>query len=113
MNAGTTGSDATVVVVVDTEAELIAAMNASNGSLVASLAADDLDFAERIKEDLQAFKVGINKPRSRGDREEVFGGRGSSWKGAFVGGDLLVDAVTQGERPLYGNFPEGSRYPQT
>ncbi len=72
-----------------------------------------LNFAERMKEDIQAFKVGINKPRSRGDREEVFGGRGSSWKGAFVGGDLLVDAVTQGERPLYGNFPDGSRYPRT
>ncbi|MCX6527264.1 MAG: hypothetical protein NTU52_04655 [Actinobacteria bacterium] len=27
--------------------------------------------------------------------------------------DLLVDAVTQGERPLYGNFPDGSRYPRT
>ncbi|MCX6527260.1 MAG: aldehyde dehydrogenase family protein [Actinobacteria bacterium] len=101
------------IVIVDTEAELIAAMNASNGSLVASLATDDLNFAERMKEDIQAFKVGINKPRSRGDREEVFGGRGSSWKGAFVGGDLLVDAVTQGERPLYGNFPDGSRYPRT
>ena len=31
----------------------------------------------------------------------------------FVGGDLLVDSVTDGERALYGNFPEGSRYPRT
>ena len=30
-------------------------------------------FAARVAEQLQAFKVGINKPRSRGDRAEVFG----------------------------------------
>ena len=101
------------VVLVDTEAELLAAMNASNGSLVASIATDDRDFAARVGEELQAFKVGVNKPRSRGDREEVFGGIGASWKGAFVGGDLLVQAVTEGpdgER-LYGNFPEYSLFP--
>ncbi len=101
------------IVVVDTEAEFLSAMNVSNGSLVASIATDDLEFAERVGEDVLSFKLGINKPRSRGDREEVFGGRGGSWKGAFVGGDLLVDAVTNGERPLYGNFPDGSRYPKT
>ena len=101
------------IVVVDTEAEFLAAMNASNGSLVASIATDDMEFAERVGEDVLSFKLGINKPRSRGDREEVFGGRGGSWKGAFVGGDLLVDSVTNGERPLYGNFPDGSRYPKT
>lgn len=101
------------IVVVDTEAEFLSAMNASNGSLVASIATDDLEFAERVSDEIQAFKVGVNKPRSRGDREEVFGGRGGSWKGAFVGGDLLVDSVTNGERPLYGNFPDGSRYPKT
>ena len=89
------------VVIVDTESELLAAMNASNGSLVGSIATDDLDFADRVAEQLQSFKVGINKPRSRGDREEVFGGLGHSWKGAFVGGDLLVQAVTYG--------PDGSR----
>jgi acyl-CoA reductase-like NAD-dependent aldehyde dehydrogenase len=101
------------IVVVDTEAEFLAAMNASNGSLVASIATDDMEFAERVGEDVLSFKLGVNKPRSRGDREEVFGGRGGSWKGAFVGGDLLVDSVTNGERPLYGNFPDGSRYPKT
>jgi acyl-CoA reductase-like NAD-dependent aldehyde dehydrogenase len=103
------------VVIVDTESELLAAMNASNGSLVASVASDDLDFAARIAEELQAFKVGINKPRSRGDREEVFGGKGASWKGAFVGGDLLVQAVTEGPpgEQLYGNFPTYSLYPET
>lgn len=103
------------VVCVDTEAEFLAAMNASNGCLVASIATDDADFGARAAEQLQAFKVGINKPRSRGDREEVFGGIGESWKGAFVGGDLLVHAVTYGpdgdtER-LYGNFPSYSNYP--
>ncbi len=103
------------VVVVDTEAELLAHMNASNGALVASLACDNAETAERLAAELQAFKVGINKPRSRGDRAEVFGGRGASWKGAFVGGDLLVHAVTMGppEEQLYGNFPTYSRYPKT
>ena len=100
------------IVVVDSEAELLAAMNASNGSLVASIATDDADFGARVAEELQAFKVGINKPRSRGDREEVFGGKGASWKGAFVGGDLLVQAVTEGEGQLYGNFPTYSAYPE-
>ncbi|MEV8411893.1 aldehyde dehydrogenase, partial [Streptomyces niveus] len=47
-------------------------------------------------------------PRSRGDRDELFGGFGHSWRGAFVGGELLVKAVTTGppgERPP-GNFPD-------
>lgn len=100
------------IVVVDSEAELLAAMNASNGSLVASVATDDAAFGARIAEELQAFKVGINTPRSRGDREEVFGGKGASWKGAFVGGDLLVQAVTEGEGQIYGNFPSYSLYPE-
>ncbi len=103
------------VVLVDTESELLAAMNASNGSLVASVATDDGDFAARVGEQLQAFKVGINKPRSRGDRDEVFGGLGGSWKGAFVGGDLLVQAVTygpEGDRErLFGTFPDYALYP--
>ncbi len=101
------------IVVVDTEAELLAAMNASNGALVASLACDDEAYAGKLVDQLQAFKVGVNKPRSRGDREEKFGGRGASWKGAFVGGELLVHAVTEGPQGehLYGNFPDYSRYP--
>ena len=100
------------IVLVDTEAELIAAMNVSNGNLVSSVATDDLAFAERVKEESQAFKFGVNKPRSRGDKAEVFGGRGASWRGCFVGGDLLVQSVTQGDGPLYGNFADGSRYPE-
>lgn len=103
------------IVLVDTESELLAAMNAGNGSLVASIATDDPEFAARIAPDLLAFKVGVNAPRSRGDREEVFGGLGASWKGAFVGGDLLVQAVSHGpegaEEKLYGNFPGYSLYP--
>ncbi|RKN04956.1 aldehyde dehydrogenase family protein [Streptomyces radicis] len=103
------------VVLVDTEAELLAAMNASNGALVASLACDDQATATRLAAQLQAFKVGINAPRSRGDRAEPFGGRGASWHGAFVGGELLVHAVTQGppgER-LFGTFADYARYPAT
>ena len=90
-------------------------MNASNGSLVASIATDDMDVGAQVAEELQAFKVGINRPRSRGDCEEVFGGLGASWKGAFVGGDLLVQAVTYGpegpDEHLFGNFPGYSRLP--
>jgi len=101
------------IIVVDTEDELLSAMNASNGALVASLAVDDEELAAKLAQDVQAFKVGINRPRSRGDRDECFGGRGASWKGAFVGGDLLVHAVTVGEpgERLYGNFPDYSSYP--
>jgi len=101
------------IIVVDTEDELLSAMNASNGALVASLAVDDEELAAKLAQDVQAFKVGVNRPRSRGDRDECFGGRGASWKGAFVGGDLLVHAVTVGEpgERLYGNFPDYSSYP--
>ncbi|MBA2946544.1 aldehyde dehydrogenase family protein [Streptomyces himalayensis] len=96
------------IVLVDTEAELLAAMNASNGALVATLSTDDPATYERLTPQIRAFKVGEGKPRSRGDREELFGGFGASWRGAFVGGELLVRAVTQGpgEERLPGNFPE-------
>ncbi|MGW0927751.1 aldehyde dehydrogenase family protein [Streptomyces sp. NPDC002644] len=96
------------IVLVDTEAELLAAMNASNGALVATLSTDDPAVHERLAPQIRAFKTGHNRPRSRGDREELFGGFGHSWRGAFVGGDLLVRAVTHGppgER-LPGNFPD-------
>ncbi len=47
-----------------------------------------------------------------GDRQEPFGGRGASWKGAFVGGDLLVQAVTVGDDDrLYGNFQDRTALP--
>jgi acyl-CoA reductase-like NAD-dependent aldehyde dehydrogenase len=94
------------VVLVDTEAELLAAMNASNGALVATLSCDDEAFANRLAREVRAFKVGIGVPRSRGDRDELFGGLGASWHGAYVGGDLLVRAVTEGpaDERSPGNF---------
>ena len=95
---------------------LFSAFTVANG-LPSAMArgADDLMTKGKLAVDLQAFKVGINKPRSRGDRAEPFGGRGASWKGAFVGGERLVQAVTIGEpdERLYGNFPDYSRYPAT
>ncbi|MFE0043874.1 aldehyde dehydrogenase family protein [Streptomyces albireticuli] len=97
------------IVLVDTEAELLAAMNVSNGALVATLSCDDRATYERLAPQIRAFKVGHGVPRSRGDREELFGGFGASWRGAFVGGELLVRAVTEGESAeerLPGNFPD-------
>ena len=103
------------IVVVDSEEELLAEMNLSNGALVASIATDDRAFAERLRPELRAFKVGVNVPRSRGDREEPFGGWGASWKGAFVGGDHLVHAVTRTAdgtpEQLFGNFGDYARLP--
>ncbi|MGA5147965.1 aldehyde dehydrogenase family protein [Streptomyces griseoincarnatus] len=96
------------IVLVDTEAELLAAMNASNGALVATLSTDERATFERLAPHIRAFKIGHGVPRSRGDRDELFGGFGASWRGAFVGGELLVRAVTRGpagER-LPGNFPD-------
>ncbi|MET9517346.1 aldehyde dehydrogenase family protein [Streptomyces sp. NPDC002994] len=97
------------IVLVDTEAELLAAMNASNGALVATLSTDDPSTYERLAPQIRSFKVGHGKPRSRGDRDELFGGFGASWRGAFVGGELLIRSVTEGPQPderLPGNFPD-------
>lgn len=101
------------IVLVDTEAELLAAMNASNGALVSTISCDDEETASRLAAEVRAFKVGINAPRSRGDKDELFGGEGASWRGAFVGGELLVRSVTQGpgDDHLPGNFPTYSRRP--
>src|SRR5262249_53004500 len=101
------------IVMVNTEKKLLAAMNASNGALVASLACDDLEKTGKLAKNLHAFKVGINQPRSHGDHQKTFGNRGASWKNAFVDDDLLVHAVTVGEpgEQLYGNFPDYSSYP--
>lgn len=101
------------LVIVDTVEELIAEMNVSNGNLVASVGCDDEATARRIAGELRSFKVGINAVRSRGDGEEPFGGIGESWKGCFVGGEYLVQAVTQGppEQRLHGNFPDYTLLP--
>lgn len=101
------------IVVVDSEEELVSEMNISNGSLVASISSDDEALARRLAGQVRGFKVGVNAPRSRGDRDEVFGGLGESWKGCFVGGRHLVEAVTRGEpgeRPC-GHFPDYTRLP--
>jgi acyl-CoA reductase-like NAD-dependent aldehyde dehydrogenase len=103
------------IVVVDQLDELVSEMNISNGSLVSSIACDDARIAQGIAGELRSFKVGVNQVRSRGDREEVFGGIGASWKGCFVGGKYLVMSVTRGapgER-LYGNFPDYTLLPET
>lgn len=102
------------IVVVDRMDELISEMNISNGSLVASIACDDPRLAHEIAGEVRAFKVGINAMRSRGDNDEVFGGIGQSWKGCFVGGRYLVQAVTQGDavEQLYGNFPDYRLLPE-
>ena len=103
------------IVLVDTVDELVAEMNVSNGSLVSSLACDDPALAADVAGQLRGFKVGVNGVRSRGDREEVFGGIGQSWLGCFVGGRYLVEAVTTGapgER-LYGNFGDYKLLPAT
>ncbi|UBU15806.1 aldehyde dehydrogenase family protein [Nonomuraea gerenzanensis] len=101
------------IVLVDTEAELLAAMNASNGALVATLSCESAETFARLAPEVRAFKVGHNRPRSRGDREELFGGLGASWRGAFVGGDLLVRAATTGQdgERLPGNFPSYTLLP--
>ncbi len=100
-------------IVVDSVNELITEGNVSNGALVASVASDDIRLAQSVAGELLAFKVGINGLRSRGDREEVFGGIGQSWKGCFVGGSHLVRAVTQGTPSdlLYGNFTDHTALP--
>jgi acyl-CoA reductase-like NAD-dependent aldehyde dehydrogenase len=99
---------------VDRMDELIHEMNVSNGSLVSSIACDDTALVAKIAAQLRSFKVGINAMRSRGDRDETFGGLGQSWKGCFVGGRLLVEAVTRGSGPdeqPFGNFSEHTRLP--
>lgn len=102
-------------VIVDSLEELIGEMNISNGALVASIACDDLKCAERVISELRAFKTGINTMRSRGDREELFGGIGQSWRGCFVGGKCLVEAVSNGDSDdqLAGNFPDHTILPES
>ena len=102
------------IVLVDRSEELVGEMNISNGALVAAIASDDEKLAQRTAREIRSFKVGINKLRSRGDREEVFGGLGESWKGAFVGGKLLVEAVTNGPagQPVLGNYPDATLLPE-
>ena len=100
--------------VVDTLEELVNEMNISNGNLVSSIATDSAEVAAQITPELRAFKFGVNRLRSRGDREEPFGGLGQSWKGCYVGGRYLVEALTEGEpgHRLYGNFNDYTLLPE-
>ena len=95
-----------VIIPVDSEDEMIREANVSNGALVGSVGCDDVARGERLTARLNVYKSGVNKLRSRGDKEETFGGTGGSWEGAFVGGAYLVDAFTDGERRAAGNFPK-------
>jgi acyl-CoA reductase-like NAD-dependent aldehyde dehydrogenase len=101
------------IILVDHKNELINEMNVSNGALVTSIACDNDQEAKEIAAQLRGYKVGINKMKSRGDNEATFGGIGESWKGCFVGGKHLVEAVTnsEGNEKLYGNFPEYTLLP--
>jgi hypothetical protein len=75
------------------------------------IAGDDHATAKQIADQLRGFKVGINAVRSRGDREEAFGGIGQSWKRFFVGGRYLVSAVTgESRKKLYGNSRNTRNY---
>jgi acyl-CoA reductase-like NAD-dependent aldehyde dehydrogenase len=85
------------IIVVDTTDELLSAMNASNGALVASLACDDEELAGKLARTCRRSRWASTSRARAGDRDEPFGGRGASWKGAFVGGELLVHAVTVGD----------------
>ncbi|MEM7549948.1 MAG: aldehyde dehydrogenase family protein [Bacteroidota bacterium] len=101
------------IVLVDSKEQLVSEMNVSNGCLVTSIACDDEQESREIANQLRGFKVGVNKMKSRGDREETFGGIGESWKGCFVGGKYLALAVTNGAEgeKLHGNFPEYTLLP--
>jgi acyl-CoA reductase-like NAD-dependent aldehyde dehydrogenase len=101
-------------VVVDSLEEMITEMNVSNGNLVSSVATDSAAIAQRVMPELRAFKTGHNKLRSRGDKDEPFGGLGQSWKGCYVGGKYLVEALTHplaGQR-LSGNFVDYTLMPE-
>jgi acyl-CoA reductase-like NAD-dependent aldehyde dehydrogenase len=93
-------------VLVDTAEELINEMNVSNGNLVSSIATDNEGLGKYLSDELRAFKTGVNTIRSRGDKDEPFGGKGQSWKGLFVGGKYLVQAITKGDEAerQFGNF---------
>jgi len=86
------------ILVVDHLEELVSEMNVSNGALVSSIACDDPRIARRVASELRAFKVGINNVRSRGDREEVFGGIGQTGKGALSVDAILSSGLRQAPR---------------
>jgi acyl-CoA reductase-like NAD-dependent aldehyde dehydrogenase len=94
-----------ILVSVGSDDELIAEANVAGGALVASIATDEPARATALSGRLDAFKIGINRLRSRGDKEEPVGGTGGSWEGAFVGGVHLVRAFTEGSVKPDGRWP--------
>lgn len=100
------------IVLVDSPEELVTEMNVSNGALVSSIACDNEIQARDLASQLRAYKVGINKMKSRGDKHQTFGGIGESWKGCFVGGEYLVKSVTNGPGRLHGNFDDYTLMPE-
>jgi aldehyde dehydrogenase family protein len=87
------------IVPVDTEEELLAAMNDGDGAGTAiagtaSLSTDDRDVFARLAPRIRAVNAGHDRPRSRGDRD------------GHSHGEALVRAVTDG--PSCGSRPGGS-----
>jgi acyl-CoA reductase-like NAD-dependent aldehyde dehydrogenase len=95
-------------VLADTETKFLAAMNAGGGALAATLSTDDEEVFARLAPQVDAFETGSGRNRSRGDHGDPAGGSGSSWRGPYVGGELLVRAVTRGPHgeSLPGNDPD-------
>ena len=62
---------------------------------------------KKVGAQVRSFELGVDQTRSRGGKEEPFGGTGASWKGCFVGGKYLVETVTTGAPGgrLHGVFP--------
>ncbi|GGO43829.1 aldehyde dehydrogenase [Streptomyces daqingensis] len=88
------------VVLADSEAELVAGMNAGDDALTATLSTDDGALYDRLAPRIRAARTDRNRPRSR--------------PGAFAGGELLVHAVTDGRpggRPP-GGLPGGGTRPK-
>ena len=104
------------IVVVDTEAELLAQMNASNGALVASIACDDQATRRASSPSTCRRSRSASTSRARAatarSRSAAGARRGRARSSAA---SHLVHAVTTGTRDerLYGNFPDYVRYPAT
>ena len=90
-----------------------AELNASNGCLMASIARDDEQLAQQLATEVQCSRsASTDPPLPRRQGRAVRRPR-RLLERAFVGGELLVHAATQGSpnEDLYGNFPDYHRYP--
>lgn len=99
------GGPVDTVVLADSEAEFVAAMNAGGGSLAATLSTDDAGASAWLAPQIDAYETGSGK---RADRGGPSGGSGTSWLGPYLGGELLVRSVTCGpdRERLPGNHPD-------